>query len=95
MNMDEKKHKLKMKRCTFAHHFDRFHSFCFTSLLQVEVMSMWAFDKFKYTEDSDVQVLGFLYQSFPVYIFTTAKFALGTAMHEFTIPRMITSSTAK
>ncbi|VDK61093.1 unnamed protein product [Onchocerca ochengi] len=60
---------------------------------QVEMMSMWAFDKFKYTEDIDVQVLGLSYQldsNLFFYIFLPReKFALKSIMSELTGHRLL------
>ncbi|OZC09571.1 serine proteinase inhibitor [Onchocerca flexuosa] len=60
---------------------------------QVEMMSMWAFDKFKYTEDIDVQVLGLPYQldsSLFLYVFLPReKFALRSIMRELTGRRLL------
>lgn len=56
-------------------------------------MSMWAFDKFKYTEDADVQVLGLPYEqdsTFSMYIFLPrVKFALKNVERELTGRRLL------
>ncbi|EFO26535.2 serpin protein 6, partial [Loa loa] len=58
------------------------------STTRVEMMSMWAFDKFKYTEDVDVQVLGLPYHldsNLFLYIFLPReKFALRNVVRELT-----------
>ncbi|KAK6101751.1 Serpin (serine protease inhibitor) family protein [Brugia pahangi] len=63
------------------------------TVTQVEMMSMWAFDKFKYTEDADVQVLGLPYQvdsNLFLYIFLPReKFALRSVVRELTGRRLL------
>uniref|UniRef100_A0AAF5RUP0 Serpin domain-containing protein n=1 Tax=Wuchereria bancrofti TaxID=6293 RepID=A0AAF5RUP0_WUCBA len=63
------------------------------TITQVEMMSMWAFDKFKYTEDADVQVLGLPYQvdsNLFLYIFLPReKFALRSVVRELTGRRLL------
>ncbi|MCP9259402.1 Serpin protein 6 [Dirofilaria immitis] len=60
---------------------------------QVEMMSMWAFDKFKYTEDADVQVLGLPYEfdsNLFLYIFLPReKFGLRSIIRELTGRRLL------
>lgn len=57
------------------------------------MMSMWAFDKFKYTEDADVQVLGLPYElnsNLFLYIFLPReKFALRNVVRELTGRRLL------
>lgn len=57
------------------------------------MMSMWAFDKFKYTENADVQVLGLPYElnsNLFLYIFLPRKkFALRNVVHELTGRRLL------
>ncbi|VDK82810.1 unnamed protein product [Litomosoides sigmodontis] len=63
------------------------------TITQVEMMSMWAFDKFKYTEDADVQVLGLPYElnsNLFLYIFLPReKFALRNVVREMTGRRVL------
>ncbi|VDN04747.1 unnamed protein product [Thelazia callipaeda] len=63
------------------------------TITQVEMMSMWAFNKFKYTEDADVQVLGLPYQldtNLYLYIFLPRKrFALRSVERELTGRRLL------
>uniref|UniRef100_A0A0R3RYE9 SERPIN domain-containing protein n=1 Tax=Elaeophora elaphi TaxID=1147741 RepID=A0A0R3RYE9_9BILA len=63
------------------------------TITQVEMMSMWAFDKFKYTENADVQVLGLPYEldsNLFLYIFLPReKFALRNVVHELTGRRLL------
>ncbi|KAL4003646.1 Serpin (serine protease inhibitor) family protein [Acanthocheilonema viteae] len=63
------------------------------TITQVEMMSMWAFDKFKYTEDADVQVLGLPYElnsDLFLYIFLPReKFALRNVVRELTGRRLL------
>uniref|UniRef100_A0A915PW61 Serpin domain-containing protein n=1 Tax=Setaria digitata TaxID=48799 RepID=A0A915PW61_9BILA len=63
------------------------------TITQVEMMSMWAFDKFKYTEDADVQVLGLPYEldaNLFLYIFLPReKFALKNIVRELTGRRLL------
>ncbi|CAG9537092.1 unnamed protein product [Cercopithifilaria johnstoni] len=63
------------------------------TITRVEMMSMWAFDKFKYTEDADVQVLGLPYElnsNLFLYIFLPReKFALRNVVRELTGRRLL------
>lgn len=63
------------------------------AVTQVEMLSMWAFDKFRYTEDVDVQVLGIPYErdsNLFFYIFLPRmKFTLRNIERELTGRRLL------